>query len=161
MDIRKVRKLIELLKETGVGEIEIHEGEESVRISLHGGTPTHAAPIAVAPTAAATLGHAMPAAPLTTAPPQATATPTANAEQSGHVLKSPMVGTVYFAPKPGADPFVAIGQKVKAGDTVCVIEAMKMFNQIEADRSGVISSRLVENEQPVEFDQALFIIDDE
>lgn len=164
MDIRKVRKLIELLKETGVGEIEIHEGEESVRISLHGGTqgPTHA-PITAATTAPHTM--ATPSAaqgPLNTVttaasmhPPETAAPP------NGHELKSPMVGTIYLSSKPGAEPFVSIGQKVKAGDTVCVIEAMKMFNQIEADRSGVISARLVENEQPVEFDQPLFVIDDE
>jgi acetyl-CoA carboxylase biotin carboxyl carrier protein len=161
MDIRKVRKLIELLKETGVGEIEIHEGEESVRISLHGATqnPSHAPVTAVsaaphamaAPSAAHSPMNATTTAAITQSPPQS----------NGHELKSPMVGTVYLSPKPGADPFVSIGQKVKTGDTICVIEAMKMFNQIEADRSGVISARLVENEQPVEFDQPLFIIDDE
>jgi acetyl-CoA carboxylase biotin carboxyl carrier protein len=159
MDIRKVRKLIELLQETGVGEIEIHEGEESVRISLHGQAsnpgmlPAHAAPVMPVTTSAPAAPHA-PAA-------QQNDTKAEAAAPSGHTIKSPMVGTVYLSPKPGAKPCVEIGQRVQAGETICIIEAMKMFNKIEADRSGVISARLVENEQPVEFDQPLFVIDEE
>ena len=152
MDIRKVRKLIELLQETGVGEIEIHEGDDSVRISLHGAATT---------TQAVTAVPAPMPGPHTPAAEASPATPAAETTPSGHTVQSPMVGTVYLAPKPGAQPFVEIGQRVKAGDTICVIEAMKMYNKIEADKAGVISARLVENEQPVEFDQALFIIDDE
>lgn len=157
MDIRKVKKLIELLKETGVGEIEIHEGEESVRISLHSPQSTQAAQVAplAPPPLAATA--AAPAGPPQVAPEPQAATPAA----TGHQVLSPMVGTVYLSAKPGAPAFVTVGQRVNAGDTICIIEAMKMFNQIEADRSGVIRACLVENEQPVEFDQPLFTIEDE
>ncbi len=150
MDIRKVKKLIELIDETGVTEIEIHEGEESVRISRHNQGQQQ---IVAMPTAAA-----QPAAPA--AAPQ-TAAPQAAAEKapSGHEVKSPMVGTMYLSPSPDAQPFVEVGHKVSSGDTLCIIEAMKMMNQIEADKSGVIAARLVENGQPVEFGQPLFIIE--
>lgn len=152
MDIRKVKKLIELLQETGIGEIEIHEGEESVRISRHHGHPAPAQ-IAYAP------------APVATAPQAPTAaTPDNTAAASpripdGHIVKSPMVGTVYLSSAPGEKPFVEVGKTVQAGDVLCVIEAMKMFNQIEADKAGVISARLIENGTPVEYDQGLFIIE--
>jgi acetyl-CoA carboxylase biotin carboxyl carrier protein len=150
MDIRKIKKLIELINETGIGEIEVTSGEESVRIS-------RSAPAAgLAPVAPQPLAIAAPAAP---APVAAPAAPVA-AEPEGYQLRSPMVGTAYLATTPGEPPFVKIGQHVNVGDTLCLIEAMKMFNKIEADKAGVISARLVENEQPVEFDQPLFIIDD-
>lgn len=158
MDIRKIRKLIELINETGVGEIEVKSGEESVRISrLPGQTPQITPPIAQ-PSAAPT------------SPPQETFTEKKDSEShkellatseehKGHAIKAPMVGTVYLASTPGEKPFIEVGQRVAIGDTLCLIEAMKMFNKIEADRAGVISARLVENEQPVEYDQSLFIID--
>ena len=152
MDIRKVKKLIELLEEKpGIGEIEIREGEESIRISRY----HTAAPI----TQTVVPVHAPP----TTAPPTAHSEPTpppvAEKVIKGHVVKSPMVGTLYLAPAPGEKPFVELGQTVNIGDTLCVIEAMKMFNQIEADKAGVVSARLVENGNPVEYDQPLFIIE--
>ena len=157
MDIRKVRKLIELLEETGIGEIEIHEGEESVRISKN---VASAQTTVIAPPAVqqAPIAAAAPAAPIVPAATEQAA-PAAEAIPSGHAVKSPMVGTVYLSAKPGAAPFVEIGQQVSEGDTICVVEAMKMFNQIEADKSGVISARLVENEQPIEYGQPLFIIE--
>ena len=147
MDIRKVKKLIELLEESNVAEIEIHEGEESVRISrmstiLPAQTVVQAAPVATAPPQVA-------AAPIPAAEP---ATP------AGHVVTSPMVGTFYEAASPGAKPFVEIGQQVNIGDTLCIVEAMKMLNQIEADKAGTISAMLVENGEPVEFGQSLFVI---
>ncbi len=156
MDIRKVKKLIELVKDTGVGELEIHEGEESVRISLH----TSAVALPQAPAAAVNVSApALPAAPQpAAAAPAAPAAPQAD-ESEKHMLRSPMVGSIYLAPTPGAKPFIEIGQHVEAGDTLCLIEAMKMFNQIEADRSGKVTARLVENASPVEFDQPLFIIE--
>jgi acetyl-CoA carboxylase biotin carboxyl carrier protein len=156
MDIRKVKKLIELLEESQVAEIEIHEGEESVRISR---TPQA---YQVPP-----MYHAPPPMTVTAPPPAAAAAPAAPepaavaAEESipeGHVVTSPMVGTFYEAPSPGAKPFVEVGQEVKAGDTLCIIEAMKMLNQIEADKAGKIAARLIENGQPVEFGQSLFVI---
>mgnify|MGYP001812856112 CR=1 FL=1 len=148
MDIRKVKKLIELLEESQVAEIEIHEGEESVRISR------------LSPAAVAAPQTMQAAAPMAAAPPVAAApeVPAETATPEGHHVTSPMVGTFYEAPTPGAKSFVEIGQQVNAGDTLCIIEAMKMLNQIEADKSGVISARLVENGQPVEFGQALFVI---
>jgi len=150
MDIRKVKKLIELLEESGIAEIEIKEGEEAVRISRYmAGAPTafQAAPIIAAPAAIA----AAPASEL--APAAAIATP------SGHTVKSPMVGTFYRAPSPGASSFVEIGQRVNLGDTLCIIEAMKMLNQIEADKAGTVTAILVENAEPVEYGQALFVIE--
>ena len=150
MDIRKVKKLIELLEESQVAEIEIHEGEESVRISrMPQGVPAQT--VVQAP-------PAMMAAPAAAAP---AAAPVADepAVPDGHTVDSPMVGTFYEAASPGAKPFVDVGQQVNAGDTLCIIEAMKMLNQIEADKSGKVTARLVENGQPVEFGQALFVID--
>jgi acetyl-CoA carboxylase biotin carboxyl carrier protein len=147
MDIRKIKKLIELLEESGIAELEIKEGEESVRISRQT-VPQNYAPAPVmmqAPVAAATT-------------PVATTEPVAE-EKTGHRIKSPMVGTYYASPSPTSPPFVKAGQKVNIGDTLCIIEAMKMMNQIEADKSGTIRQVLLENGQPVEFDQELFVID--
>lgn len=150
MDIRKVKKLIELLEESGIDELEIHEGEESVRISRHSQQPAApqyyaAPPVAAAPAPAA----AAPAAPAVEAAP---------AEPSGHLVRSPMVGTFYRSPSPAAASFVEVGQSVKAGDVLCIVEAMKMMNHIEADKSGVVQSILADDGQPVEFDQPLFSI---
>ena len=154
MDIRKVKKLIELLEESGISEIEIKEGEESVRISRNG--PSMTMPqMQYAPAMAPPMAAAAAAA----APVAAAETETAAAEVSGHVITSPMVGTFYEAPSPGSAPFVEVGKSVKEGDTLCIIEAMKMLNQIEADKSGVIKQMVAENGQPVEFGQPLFIIE--
>ena len=146
MDIRKVKKLIELLESSDIAEIEIHEGEESVRISRYGSPPPIAAPVP-------------PPAP--TPPPASTAQEAEEKEpeMEGHVIRSPMVGTFYRAPSPGAKPFVTEGQSVKPGDTLCIIEAMKILNQIESDTAGVVKAILVENGQPVEYNQPLFIIE--
>jgi len=150
MDIRKIKRLIELLDESGVNEIEIHEGEESVRIAR--GAPAAPAPApAPAPVAAA--------APAPAPAPAETASASATPEVTGHAVRSPMVGTFYRSPAPDAAPFVEEGQTVSAGDTLCIIEAMKMLNQIEADRSGVVRRILLDNGQPVEFDQPLFVIE--
>ncbi len=146
MDIRKVKKLIELLEESGISEIEIREGEESVRISRY----PQAAPVAAAP-AMAPAATAAPAA--ETAPPPPPPVP------RGHEVTSPMVGTFYSSPSPGAKAFVEIGSQVKSGDVLCIIEAMKMMNQIEADISGRIVSINAENGSPVEFGQTLFVIE--
>ena len=158
MDIRKVKKLIELLEESGIAELEIREGEESVRISRQSqlDTPTtiYAQPATIpvaAPPAMAAPGAA-PEAP-------AAAAPSAEPEVSGHVIKSPMVGTFYRAPSPGAKPFVEVGQSVSVGDTLCIVEAMKLLNQIESDKAGVVKAILVENEHPVEYGQPLFVIE--
>jgi acetyl-CoA carboxylase biotin carboxyl carrier protein len=146
MDIRKVKKLIELIEESQIAEIEIHEGEESVRISrLQAAAPVAAAPVAYA-------------APAPAATASAESAPAEPAKPEGHTVTSPMVGTFYEASSPGAKPFVEIGQQVNVGDTLCIIEAMKMLNQIEADKAGTVSARLVENGQPVEFGQSLFVI---
>tara|TARA_Y100000588_G_scaffold382985_1_gene471520 strand:+ start:266 stop:733 length:468 start_codon:yes stop_codon:yes gene_type:complete len=155
MDIRKIKKLIELLKESGVTEFEIKEGEESVRLSWQGTTTTgpviHQSP---APANIHTASHA---------PSFNNAAQTTDKDEepvlSGHQIRSPMVGTMYSSPSPEADPFVTIGKSVKVGDTLCIIEAMKMFNEIEADRSGVITAIHVSNGEPVEFDQPLFSIE--
>ena len=136
MDIRKVKKLIELLEESGIAEIEIHEGEESVRISRQS-------------QATAVL----------TAPAAAPAAEPAAEEITGHTVNAPMVGTFYRAPSPGAKSFVEVGQSVNVGDTLCIIEAMKLLNQIEADKAGVVNAVLCENGQPVEYGQPLFVID--
>ena len=152
MDIRKIKRLIELLDESGVNEIEIHEGEESVRIS-RGATQVAAAPAPLAPTPPPM------AAPQPAASDPAVPAEMGSSEPSGHAVRSPMVGTFYRAPSPDATAFVEEGQTVNAGDTLCIIEAMKMLNQIEADRSGVVRTILLENGQPVEFDQPLFIIE--
>lgn len=149
MDIRKVKKLIELLEESGIDELEIHEGEESVRISRHQQS------VAAPAVAAAPVNAPAPA-------PAPAASPAANADSAGdtpsHKVRSPMVGTFYRSPSPDAPSFVEVGKRVKAGDVLCIIEAMKMMNQIEADKSGVIDAILVENGEPVEFDQPLFSI---
>lgn len=149
MDIRKVKKLIELLEESDIAEIEIKEGEESVRITR---IPV-AAPLMAAPVAAPI------AAPIA-ATPAPTAEPASGSEEiSGHVVRAPMVGTFYSAASPGAKIFVEEGQTVKVGDTLCIIEAMKLLNQIESDKAGTIKSILVENGQPVEYNQPLFVIE--
>ncbi len=151
MDIRKVKKLIELLEESGIAEIEIQEGEESVRISRYPQhTPVVAAPIAPAPIAAPVAAIAE---------PTATAPAAGNDAIEGHIVKSPMVGAFYRAPSPGASTFVEVGQSVKVGDTLCIIEAMKLLNQIETDKAGTVKAILVENGQPVEYDQPLFVIE--
>ncbi|PTO78455.1 acetyl-CoA carboxylase biotin carboxyl carrier protein [Vibrio splendidus] len=152
MDIRKIKKLIELVEESGISELEISEGEESVRISRN--SPVSAAPIQYA-AAPAPVAAAAPAA----APVAAEAAAAAPAVPAGHQVLSPMVGTFYGAPSPDAKPFVKVGQSVTAGETLCIVEAMKMMNQIEADKSGVVTAILVEDGQPVEFDQALVIIE--
>ena len=153
MDTRKIRQLIELVKETGIGELEVKSGEESVRISCY----TGAAPM-MTPMAAPLMQSVALEAPA--AKVEASAKKHAP-HVEGHHVKSPMVGTVYLSAAPGSAPFVSVGQKVKMGDTLCIIEAMKMFNKIEADKAGTISARLIENEQPVEYDQPLFIIEAE
>ncbi|MSQ49367.1 MAG: acetyl-CoA carboxylase biotin carboxyl carrier protein [Betaproteobacteria bacterium] len=154
MDLRKLKKLIDLVQESGIGELEITEGEEKVRISRGGAvsvTPlaSASAPIAVAQAGTVPVAHAA-AAP--------TAASTAEAAPEGHVVKSPMVGTFYHSASPEAKPFVEVGDTIKAGETLCVIEAMKLMNEIEADVSGIVKAILVENGQPVEYGQALFII---
>jgi acetyl-CoA carboxylase biotin carboxyl carrier protein len=146
MDIRKVKKLIELLEESCVAEIEIHEGEESVRISRMGAnapviaaaTPIAAAPVAAAPAAAAAVEETI---------------------ISGHEVTAPMVGTFYRSASPGTNPFAEVGQQVNVGDTLCIIEAMKMLNQIESDKAGTVKAVLVENGQPIEYGQPLFVIE--
>ena len=154
MDIRKIKKLIELLEESGIAELEIKEGEESVRISRQSSTVVQAVAPAPAQIAAAPVAPA--AAPPAAAAPVAT---DSGENVSGHQVKSPMVGTFYAAASPTSGPFVTQGQQVNVGDTLCIIEAMKMMNQIEADKAGTVRSILVENGSPVEFDQVLFIIE--
>ena len=152
MDIRKVKKLIELLEESNIAELEIHEGEESVRISRTGqvvAAAPIAAPIAAAPVAAAPVAAA----------PQETAAGGGETEISGHKVVSPMVGSFYRAASPGSAAFVEVGQSVSVGDTLCIIEAMKLLNQIEADKAGVIKKVMVENGQPVEYNEPLFVIE--
>jgi len=150
MDIRKIKKLIELVEESGISELEITEGEESVRINRYSPAPmmqAMAAPLA---------------APAPVAAPAAVAAPaieSAPAAISGHVVKSPMVGTFYRSASPETPSYVEVGTTVKVGDTLCILEAMKMMNQIEADKAGVIKEILVNNEDPIEFDQPLFIIE--
>ncbi|ACO76946.1 acetyl-CoA carboxylase biotin carboxyl carrier protein subunit [Azotobacter vinelandii CA] len=152
MDIRKVKKLIELLEESGIDELEIREGEESVRISRHSKnvpqTVYAAAPAIAAMPAPVAAAVAAPAAPAEVAAPKL----------NGHVVRSPMVGTFYRSPSPSASAFVQVGQSVKKGDILCIVEAMKMMNHIEAEVGGVIETILVENGQPVEYDQPLFTI---
>ncbi len=151
MDLRKLKKLIDLVQESGIAELEITEGEEKVRISRAGNAVQST--VMTMPQATTMMA----AAPGTTAAAPA-AVPEAPAEPEGHVVKSPMVGTFYRSSAPGAKPFVEIGQSVNAGDTLCIIEAMKLLNEIEADQGGVIKSVLVENGQPVEYGQPLFLI---
>jgi acetyl-CoA carboxylase biotin carboxyl carrier protein len=148
MDIRKIKKLIELVEESGINELEISEGEESVRIS-RGVVVAAAAPVAAAPAPVAT----------SIAAPAAAISESAAPVVSGHVVRSPMVGTFYASASPDSPAFAEIGQHVNAGDTLCIVEAMKMMNQIEADKSGVIKEILAQNEDAIEFDQPLFIIE--
>lgn len=149
MDIRKIKKLIELLEESGINELEITEGEESVRIS-RGGPVQHYAPMQyqAAPMQAAPAPAATPAA-----------TPVAAPAVTGYQLRSPMVGSFYRAASPTSKNFAEVGQTVKVGDTLCIVEAMKMMNQIQSDKAGTITAILVENGEPVEFDQPLFVIE--
>ena len=154
MDLRKLKKLIDLVEQSGIAELEITEGEEKVRISRTGSAGV---PITALVTPAAGAPVAMAAAPAPVAATAADGEPGA-APSEGHVLKSPMVGTFYRAPSPGAKAFVEVGQTVNEGDTVCIIEAMKLLNEIEADRAGVIKAILVENGQPVEYGHALMVI---
>ena len=144
MDIRKIKKLIEIIEESGIADIEIKEGEEAIRISRYGTAP---APVAYAPAPA----------PAPAAAPAIAATPVEE-KITGHIVKSPMVGTFYRSASPGTKVFVEIGQAVLAGDTLCIIEAMKILNQIEADKSGTITQILVGNAEPVEYGQPLFVI---
>ncbi len=158
MDIRKVKKLIELLDESGIAEIEITEGEESLRISRY----AHGAPVAMAPApvaAAAPPPAPAPAQPAESATPAPAPAAVSEPEDDGYVIPAPMVGTFYSAASPGAAPYVQVGDRVNEGDTLCIIEAMKMMNQIEADVSGVIKSIRAQNGEPVEFGQPLFVID--
>lgn len=157
MDIRKIKKLIELVEESGIAELEISEGEESVRISrspANNGYPmmqqAYAAPMQQAPALAAAVAPA----PVESAAPAA-ATP----EVTGHTVRSPMVGTFYRTPSPDAKPYVEVGQKVNVGDTLCIVEAMKMMNQIESDKAGIVKAILIESGQPVEFDEPMVIIE--
>jgi acetyl-CoA carboxylase biotin carboxyl carrier protein len=147
MDLRKLKKLIDLVQESGISELEITEGEERVRIASGGAVSV--TPLAATAPAAPVAAAAAPAAAVAAAP-----APVAE----GHVVKAPMVGTFYRAPAPDAKPFVEVGDSVKEGQTICVIEAMKLMNEIEADASGTVKAILVENGQPVEYGQALFII---
>jgi len=148
MDLRKLKKLIDLVQESGIAELEITEGEEKVKIVKGGGVSVSAAPppaaLAAPPPAAAEPRPPAPAEP--------------EPGQEGHVVKAPMVGTFYRSPSPDAKPFVEVGQAVKEGDTICIIEAMKLMNEIEADAPGVVKAILVENGQPVEYGQPLFIL---
>ena len=155
MDLRKLKKLIDLVQESGIGEIEITEGEEKVRICRQapGGAPMMMAP-GMQPMQYAVAPQGMPAG-----APAAAAAPVAPPEPKGHQLKSPMVGTFYRAPSPGAPPFVEVGQQVTKGQTLCIIEAMKLLNEIESDASGTVKAVLVENGQPVEYGQPLFTIE--
>ncbi|MEE7627537.1 acetyl-CoA carboxylase biotin carboxyl carrier protein [Methylobacter sp. Wu8] len=145
MDIRKIKKLIEIIEESDIAELEIKEGEESIRINRYSAAPATVA-YTPAPAPAATV-----AAPVAAAP--------AEEKITGHVVKSPMVGTFYRSASPGTKVFVEVGQSVQVGDTLCIIEAMKILNQIEADKSGTITKVLVENAEPVEYGQPLFIIE--
>jgi acetyl-CoA carboxylase biotin carboxyl carrier protein len=151
MDLRKLKKLIDLVQESGIAELEITEGEEKVKIVKGGGVSVSQAPLA-------------PAQPPPAPPPAAAGAPAAapaakpEAGQEGHVLKAPMVGTFYRSPSPDAKAFIEVGQPIKEGQTICIIEAMKLMNEIESDASGVVKAILVENGQPVEYGQPLFII---
>lgn len=151
MDLRKLKKLIDLVQESGIAELEITEGEEKVKIVKGGAAVSLAAAAAPAP-----AHHPAPAA----QPPEAGTAPATpvSAEPEGHPVKAPMVGTFYRSPSPDAKAFVEVGQSIKAGDTICIIEAMKLMNEIEADASGVVKAILVENGQPVEYGQPLFIL---
>ena len=153
MDIRKIKKLIELVEETGIAELQIQEGEESVRISRHAPTPVMPPPVSQVVYPPASV---MPLAPTSGT---ASSLPSVEMMPQGQPLRSPMVGTFYRSASPDAKPFVEIGQAVEVGDVICIIEAMKMFNQIQADQAGVISRILAEDGQPVEYDQPLFLLE--
>ncbi|MCW8386539.1 acetyl-CoA carboxylase biotin carboxyl carrier protein [Fluoribacter dumoffii] len=160
MDIRKIRKLIELLEETGISEIEIKEGEESLRLSRHSSIPAVEAPqvhYVSTPAPRQDSPPAMNSAPVSAPSAHHESKPVPTA--AGHKIRSPMVGTMYTSPAPESPPFVSLGQTVKAGDVLCIVEAMKMFNEIEADRAGKIVEILVANGEPVEYDQVLFVIE--
>lgn len=165
MDLRKIKTLIDLVEESGIAELEVKEGEESVRISRYptGSAMQQAMPqfYAPAPQAMPAPAAAAPVAAAVAAPAESApaAAPAAAPSANRHVVKAPMVGTFYRTPSPGAKPFVEVGQTVKAGQTLCIIEAMKMLNQIECDKNGVVVEILVENEKPVEFDQPMFVIE--
>jgi acetyl-CoA carboxylase biotin carboxyl carrier protein len=155
MDIRKVKKLIELLDDSGIAEIEITEGEESVRISRYAaGAPVAAAPVVAHVPPPATPAPAAPHAAEAPAP-----APVETPEEDGFEVTAPMVGTFYAASSPGAAPYVQVGDRINEGDTLCIIEAMKMMNQIEADVAGVVKSIRVQNGEPIEYGQVLFVID--
>jgi acetyl-CoA carboxylase biotin carboxyl carrier protein len=149
MDLRKLKKLIDLVQESGISELEVTEGEEKVRIAKHYGT-----------VAAAPQQYYAPPPPVALGAPVASSVNLDDEDElpEGHIVKSPMVGTFYRSPSPGADAFVQIGQTVKQGETICIIEAMKLLNEIEADASGVIKAILVENGEPVEFGEPLYVI---
>ena len=153
MDIRKVKKLMEMLEESSLAEMEIIEGEESIRLSKSSNIPNQNI-VNQVPTNVVSTN-----APLQAISEQSVVTEKVEEKISGHEIKSPMVGTFYEAPSPGSKPFANIGDTVKAGDTLCIIEAMKMLNQIESEKSGVIKAILAENGQPVEFNQVLFIVE--
>lgn len=155
MDIRKLKKLIELVEESGIAELEITEGEESVRIGRY--PPQGASPVQYAPSPQAQPAPAPESAPSGSASSESKK-PKGDELPEGHVVRAPMVGTFYLAPSPDARPFVEVGDQVSAEQTLCIIEAMKMLNQIEAEVSGEVVAALVENGQPVEFDQPLFVI---
>lgn len=147
IDLEKVRQLIDLIKETGVAEIEIREGEDTVRINRGS---NHTPPTTFTPPTVTVIEQAA---------PLADTKPNEPAKIDGHTVNSPMVGTFYSAPAPDAKPFIEVGQAVKVGQVLCIIEAMKMMNQIEADKAGILKAKLVENGKPVEFGQALFVIE--
>ncbi|MDB4597924.1 acetyl-CoA carboxylase biotin carboxyl carrier protein [Candidatus Pseudothioglobus singularis] len=151
MDIRKVKKLMELLEESGMSEIEIKEGEESVKISRYGNSP--------APAQHPIQSFVQQQAPVSSAPTSQTASPNEQPEETGQSVTSPMVGTFYSAPSPTAKPFVSIGQKINQGDTVGIIEAMKIMNQIESDQSGTVVEILVKDGEAVEFGQSLIVVE--
>ena len=144
MDLRKLKKLIDLVQESGISELEVTEGEEKVKIVKSGG---------------AIAAYPAPAPAMAPAPVAASVVASAPAEVAGHVVKSPMVGTFYRSPSPGAKPFVEVGDTVKSGDTICIIEAMKLLNEIECDKDGIVKAILVENGQPVEYGEPLLVID--
>jgi len=156
MDIRKIKKLIELLEESGVAEIEIKEGEEALRISR---MPTGTAVAHPLPSVASLPLAVAPQVPAKAAAPSATEAPAPKPKVNEHVITAPMVGTFYGAPTPGAKPFIEIGDEIKVGQVLCIIEAMKMMNQIEADRAGRVTSIMARNGDPVEFGQPLFVVE--
>lgn len=158
LDLKKIKTLIELTKTSGIAELEIHEEGESVRISLHASKMPATAFTYISPPTDEVMHHqSIPHSTLTTT--TLTSEKHTQSTNPKHTVKAPMVGTVYLSPSPGAKSFVEVGQPVKPGDVLCLIEAMKMFNQIEADKAGTLSAKLVENGTPVEFNQPLFVIE--